>query len=177
MRALVAATAIILATPAAAQTDAHERWNVTSERTPLTGSRFMSAGIESSNRLLNMLGYQARASLTLRCSEGALAVYVNWPQVVSHDGENFFGQTKTMVIWRIDDQKLKSNLWDIDTTGTAAGEFKSRSAQKLLASFAGAKKLVVRMAGQQVQDAEFDLGGFDVVAPEIASACGMKLQG
>jgi hypothetical protein len=86
-----------------------------------------------------------------------------------------FGQPKTMAIWRIDDQKLKSNLWDIDTTGTAAGEFKSRSAQKLLASFAGARKLVVRMAGQQVQDAEFDLTGFDAVASEIAAACGMKL--
>lgn len=175
MKALIAATAIMLATPAIAQTDTHARWNVTSETTPLTGSRMMSAGIESSNRLLNMLGRPDRASLTLRCSEGALAVYVNWPQVVSQDGQNMFGQPKTMAIWRIDDQKLKSNLWDIDTTGTAAGEFKSRSAQKLLASFTGARKLVVRMAGQQVQDAEFDLTGFDAVAPEIAAACGMKL--
>jgi hypothetical protein len=101
---------------------------------------------------------------------------VNWPQVVKHDGENFAGQLKTFAIWRIDDAKIQANLWDMDSTRTAAGEFKSKNAIKLLTSIASARKLVVRLTGQQTQDAEFDLAGIDKIAADTAGACGVTIK-
>jgi hypothetical protein len=95
--------------------------------------------------------------------------------VVSYDSENFVGQPKTFAIWRVDAGKLQSNLWDISSTGTAAGEFKSKNALRLLSTFAGARSLVVRLAGHQAQDAEFDLTGVNQIATETAAACGLKL--
>lgn len=174
---LISALALFMATAASAQTPASppSRWQISEETTALTGARFFSGAIESDNQILNMLGRSDRASLVIRCSEGGLAVYVNWPQVVSQDGENFVGDPKTMAIWRIDDGKIQGNLWDIDSTGTAAGEFKRKNAAKMLASLVTAKKLVVRLTGQQTQDAQFDLSGINSVAANAAAVCGQKL--
>lgn len=102
---------------------------------------------------------------------------MNWPEVVSYDGTNLMDQPKTMAAWKLDDGPIKTNLWTISDTGTAAGEFGSRSAQKLLASFLSARRLVVRLSGRMTQDAVFSIDGISEVAPEVAGACGIALQG
>lgn len=162
-------------TPQPASTTGH--WEIVTNSSPLTGARTMAASVESSNELANMLGYAARASLIIRCGESGLAVYVSWPQVVTRDGQNMMGQPKTMASWRIDSEKIKVNLWDVDTTGTAAGEFRHMNALKLLTSLVGARTLVVRLIGRQTQNAAFDLTGIDKVAADVSGACSVNLRG
>lgn len=179
-RAMLSALALSFSTLAHAQaqpdTPTIGSWQIVTSSSPLTGARTMVASVESSNQLANMLGYAAKASLIIRCGESGLAVYVSWPQVVSRDGQNMMGQPKTMASWRIDNDKIKVNLWDIDTTGTAAGEFQHKHAGKFLASLLGAHTLAVRLTGQQTQDAAFDITGIDKVAPDAARACGVTLK-
>lgn len=148
-------------------------WQITEASSPLTNLISVSAILDSTNNLLNMLGRPERASLVMRCKDQALVVYVNWPEVVSQDGENFAGQAKTMAVWRIDNGPLQNNFWSISNTGTAAGEFASRNAAKLIASFFNASKLAVRLSGRMTQDAGFDLTGIKEVATKVASACGI----
>jgi len=150
-------------------------WQVTDDRSPLTNLPSVSAVLPSNRDLVNMIGAAQRASLVLRCSDRVLVVYVNWPEVVNYDGENFVGQPKTMAVWKIDDGPLKANLWSIANGSAAAGEFATRNALKLLSSFANANRLVVRLSGRTTQDAAFDLAGIREIAPKVAAACGLKL--
>lgn len=150
-------------------------WEVTEDHSPLTNLTSISAILSSSKDLVNMIGRPERASLVLRCSDRALVMYVSWPEVVSRDGENFAGQPKTMAVWRIDDGPIKANLWTISNTGTAAGEFASRNALKLLSSIVTANRLAVRLSGRMTQDAGFDLTGIQEVASKVTAACGIKL--
>jgi len=152
------------------------RWEPFQYRAALTGAGTLGAAVDSSNQLSNTLGYPARSSLVIRCGEGNLSVFVNWPQVVKYDGQNFAGQLKTFAVWRIDDGKIEGNLWDIDTTMTAAGEFKNKNALKFLKKIVGARSLVVRLTGRQTQDAEFDLTGIAKVAADVTAACGVQLR-
>ncbi len=173
-RVLTAIAALALSSAATAQPATSGAWVITSQTAALTGARTFAATLDSTNELLNMLGRPGRASLVLRCSEGGLAFYVDWPQVVSLDGQNMMGLPKTMAFWKLDSGKIQGNLWSRDTTGTAAGEFQSKNAGKLIASLIGAHKLAVRLTGQQTQDAEFDLAGVDKIATDVLSACGAK---
>lgn len=174
LRSLAVAIAALIAAPVhAGQLGG---WEVSDKAAPLTGLRVYSGTLTSSNEIANMLGHADHASLVIRCSEGALAVYVNWPQVVTHDGENFAGNPKTLAVWRIDDGKLDANYWDISTSGTAAGEFQPRNAAKFLSRIRAARKLVVRLTGQGTQDAQFDLAQIDMVAAAAAAGCGITLK-
>jgi hypothetical protein len=150
-------------------------WEVTEDRSPLTNFASVSAILTSNKELVNMIGRPERASLVLRCSDRTLVVYVSWPEVVNRDGENFAGQPKTMAVWRIDDGPVKANLWTISNTGTAAGEFASRNALKLLSSIVTANRLAVRLSGRMTQDAGFELTGIEEVATKVTTACGIKL--
>lgn len=152
-------------------------WEVTEDRSPLTNFASVSAILSSNKELVNMIGRPERASLVLRCSDRTLVMYVNWPEVVNRDSENFAGQPKTMAAWRIDDAPIQANLWTISDTGTAAGEFATRNAAKLLGTFVHARQLVVRLSGRMIQDAVFDLEGIAEIAPRIAGACGVSFGG
>jgi hypothetical protein len=163
---------LVAATAARAACAEPGGWRITEDSSPLTNATSVSAIIDSSNELLNMLGRSERASLVLRCKEQALVAYVTWPEVVNHDSDNFAGLPKTWAIWRIDDGPLQSNFWTISNDGTAAGEFASRNAAKLIASFFTASKLAVRLSGRMTQDAGFDLTGIKEVATKVAGACG-----
>ena len=150
-------------------------WEITEDRSPLTNFASVSAILSSNKELVNIIGRPERASLVLRCSDRTLVMYVNWPEVVNRDGENFAGQPKTMAVWRIDDGPVKANLWTISNTGTAAGEFASRNALKLLSSIVTANRLAVRLSGRMTQDAGFDLTGIQEVATRVTAACGIRL--
>ncbi len=176
---LLSALALLVSSPAYAQGPSADigRWDITKGTAALTGVRSITATLPSSNSLANMLGYPTRAKLVAHCGEAGLDFYVAWSQVLSQDSTNFLGQPKTMAAWRIDDGKIKTNLWDIDSSGTAAGEFKQNSAARLVSTMIGAKTLTVRLRGfqQQAQDSTFELAGLDTVVTEVASACGVKL--
>lgn len=163
---LLAGLNLLLSTNAIAQVPvtATPRWTVTDETSPLTGARTLTGSISSQNQIANTLGYPAHAVLAIRCGEGGLAVYVNWTEVVGYHGRNFVGSPKTFATWRIDGSKVESGLWDISSTGTAAGEFGHKNALKLLRSLAQARTLVVRLSGRHTQDAEFDMTGVDIPA-------------
>jgi len=165
--------------PAAAQSSdaAPGGWEVLDGSSPLTHAVSISAIRESTKPLINTIGAGETASLVLRCSDRELVVYVNWPEVVNRDGENFAGQAKTFAIWRIDDGKILSNFWTISDTGTAAGEFGTRGAIKLLTPLVHARQLVVRLSGRMTQDAVFDLDGIAEIAPKVTGACGVSLAG
>ena len=151
-------------------------WEVNETSSPLTHAVTVSAMVDSTKPLINMIGAAQHASLVLRCSDRVLVVYVNWPEVVSRDSENFAGQPKTTAIWRIDDGKIQSNFWTIADSGVAAGEFATRNAVRLLGTLVGARQLVVRLSGRMTQDAAFDLTGIAEVAPKVAGACGVTFQ-
>lgn len=179
MRAVLTAAMLMLTSTAIAQTPAPTpgKWEIINQSSPLTGARTTGGSLASSNMLANTLGYEARASLVVRCAgESGLAVYVNWPQVVRYDSTNMMGMPKTMAVWRIDDGKVEANLWDIDSTGTSAGEFQHKNAVKMLARIVYARKLVVRLTGRQTQDAEFDLTGIERVGTDAAAACGITFK-
>ena len=174
-RLRIAAVLFALAIPSMAAAEPGG-WQITETSSPLTNQTTVSALLDSSNELVNMLGRPERASLVLRCKDQALVVYVTWPEMVNQDSENFAGQPKTVAIWRIDDGPLQNNFWSISSTGTAAGEFASRNSAKLIASFFNASKLAVRLSGRMTQDAGFDLAGFNEVATKVAGACGTTFQ-
>lgn len=173
---MTAITAAAISTAAPAQTADKSNWVVTNQTSALTGARTLAASLDSSNMLVNMLGRPAHASLVIRCGEGGLAFYVNWPQVVTFDGQNMAGQPKTMAFWRVGNAKIQGNLWSRDTTGTAAGEFQSKNAAKLITSLIGARTFAVRLTGQQTQDAQFDLGDADKLATDVLAACGVTVK-
>lgn len=174
---LTTATAILFALASRPALAAPGDWEVNESSSPLTHAVSVSAALDSTKPLINMIGTAQNASLVLRCSGRALVVYVNWPEVVNRDSENFAGQPKTMAAWRIDDAPIQTNLWTISDTGTAAGEFATRNAAKLLGTFVHARQLVVRLSGRMIQDAVFDLEGIAEIAPRIAGACGVSFGG
>ena len=171
----VAAARIVLGMPNMAVAEPGG-WRVTEYKSPLTNLTTVSAVLDSSNELVNMIGRPERASLVLRCKDQDLVVYVTWPEVVNKDSENFARQPKTLAIWRIEDGAVQSNFWAISDDGTAAGEFASRNADKLIASIFNASKLAVRLSGRMTQDAGFGLTGFNKVATKVAGACGTTFQ-
>lgn len=175
-RRTAAATVLLflLPHPALAAPDA---WDVNESSSPLTHAVSISAALDSTKPLVNMIGRGENASLVLRCSDRVLVVYVNWPEVVNRDSENFAGQPKTMAAWRLDSAPIQTNFWTISDTGTAAGEFATQGAAKLLGSFVQARQLVVRLSGRMTQDAVFDLTGIAEIAPRVAGACGVSFGG
>lgn len=168
---MMSALALCLAMPATAQTPAG-RWKWSEDTAALTGAKSITATITSKDMIGNMLGYPERAVLAIHCGEGRINVHVIWSQVLKEGTTNMFGQPKTLVFWRVDDEKIRGSFWDLTTTRTAAGEFKQSNAIKLLSRIAKGKELAVRMTGRETQDASFDLTGIDAVArrsPELAA--------
>ena len=77
------------------------RWQVREVISPLTGAKTYSASVASNETLLNQIEQPDHAALVLRCREGVMAVYVAWPQVLSHDSETFvLSLPETMVFTR-----------------------------------------------------------------------------
>ena len=152
-------------------------WQVSEASSPLTGAVTVSATLDSTQPLANMLGLAQPATLVIRCSGRDLATYVIWPQVLSvFDTKPVLlgaGSPETMVDWKVDNGEIAVNFWTISSEGIAAGKFTTGGALKILRKLEGAHRLVVRMTGRITQDAVFDLGE---VAPVIARAeqtCGV----
>lgn len=165
---------VLAAQPALAEPG---KWQFNESSSALTHAVTMSAVVDSAKPLINMVGASENSSLVLRCSDRTLALYVNWPEVPNYDSRDFFTeQPETLAIWRIDDGAIKNNYWTIADGGTAAGEFGSRGAAKLLTSMLKARLLVVRISGRMTQEAIFDLTGIDELGPRIAGACGITLR-
>ena len=147
-------------------------WTISHSVAALTDLPTVSARLESTEILSNMIGAPERASLILRCKDRELAAYVSWPEFLPRDTESaFLNVPQKLVLQRIDDGTITRTLWDISSDGTAVGGFDSRNALKVLVPFEHAKKLVVRLTGRTTQDATFDLEGIAEVAAQIRSAC------
>lgn len=147
-------------------------WEIEESVEGLTGTKTVSALLDANAPVLNMLGNPDRASIVMRCKEGQLAFYVIWPQVLNTE----FIAGKTVIFSRIDQQKIKTDFWDISSEGTGAGAFSTRKAARRISSLLGATEFAIRLTGMVTQDAVFNLSGFDVAAARVSAACGIKLQ-
>ena len=177
IHAAVAAIMLMLfsvAAIAAPVTDSPRGWTMDETVAALTGTTTISALLNSTQPLANMIGKPQNSVLVVRCQERGLAVYVSWPEVLNPDSTTFGGQPQTMVLWRIDQQPITANFWSRDTAGIAAGMFETKPASKLIAKLWGKKQLVVRMSGRTTQDAVFDITDLPAVATRVGAACGLS---
>jgi len=176
---VAAQTAVAPAPPAAPASAPSPRpvplsWSVTEGTTPLSGAPLVTAILESTQPLINMIGQPQHASLVLRCQEGVLATYVSWPEVLQMNGTTFGGRPQTMVLWSLDSQPIAASFWLRDTSGTATGMFDTKAAVKFLEKLIVARRFVVRLTGQTTQDAVFELGDIETVAGKVGASCGVK---
>jgi hypothetical protein len=174
MRKVVLMGAIILAqlgaAPAALAGDTTSGWTISEEISPLTNEITVTGSVESTKDLLNMLARPEKASLIIRCSEETLAAYVAWPEVLSRGMAEF---AQTTVLYKIDDQPIKTDYWDIAKGGVSAGGFDSIKAIDILNALDGGKRRVVRMTGRIAQDAIFDITGISPIIAKTKAACGL----
>jgi hypothetical protein len=168
-----AATISLFYASIAAADDAPGAWQIATSVSPLTDAKTVSGSLKSVEDLHNMLGYPQKATLVLRCSDGQINVYVAWPEVIHQDGESpFLSLPQAMVYTRVDGGPISVDWWTLADSRDAAGAFDTRASLRLLSRIEHAHKLVVRMTGQTVQDASFDLTGIEVVAAEVRATCG-----
>lgn len=168
-----AATISLLYGGVAAADDAPGAWRVDTSVSPLTDAKSLSGTLNSLEDLHNMLGYPEKASLVLRCQDGQISVYVAWPEVIHQDGESaFLSLPQALVYTRVDGGPITVDWWTLADSRDAAGGFDTRASLKLLSRIEHAHKLVVRMTGQTIQDASFDLTGIESVAASVRATCG-----
>ena len=149
-------------------------WNIERSTVALSGAVRIAATLPSTEPLQNQIGQPERAALILRCSEGVMAAYVAWPQVLSLNGTTFGGRQQTMVLFRVDEAPIRYDFWLRADNGTAAGGFDNRRASHIVGMIINAHRLVVRMTGTETQDAVFDLGDIARVASEVGGACNVR---
>ncbi len=175
-RAAAATTINTVASVSAAQSTSplgSAAWEVDDTTAALTGATTTAAVLQSIHPLINMIGAPETASLILRCSDGAMAMFVSWPQVLNHDSDGLDAGPQTMVLWRLDAAPIAVNFWDLSGNQTAAGKFTTKGALKLMMQLAAAKRLVVRMSSSQsTQDAEFDLTEIAPALARVEHTCG-----
>lgn len=147
------------------------QWEVSQTSTPLTGAARFAADLASENEVLNQIVLAERAVFVIRCSEGVLATYFSWPQVVRQDYAGIlFGPPGVIAFLRLDDGKITTASFDLTSDQLGVGHLSTRGARKFLDSLQGHAKLVVRIQGQ---DAVFDLTDIEKVAAGAYSTCGL----
>ena len=152
-------------------------WRVEATTSALTDEKDVVASLNSDSLLVNTIDLPEAAALIVRCKEGALAVYVAWPQVIKQNYDaTILSPPETNAYFRLDDGKVALDFWEISEDQTGAGRFSTKKAAKLLGLLAGAHKLVVRLSSptDETQDAIFHLDGLDQIAPQVLQACGVK---
>jgi hypothetical protein len=153
-------------------------WLVVDSVSPLTNMAKVIALRNSEGFVQNQLGMSVRAVLVLRCAEGKFAFYVVWPSILYDSmGPDYTNSTMTPVLYKIDDGAIKSDSWALDDNGNSAGGFDNPWALTMIETVVGHRRLVVRLMGKAVEDAEFRLDGVDHVAWEIGRACGQDIPG
>lgn len=145
-------------------------WKVSEHTEALTGASTIYASLDADAPVSNMLGQPELPTFVLACKEGRLSSYIVWPQVLSNDVD-----WQTMVLWRIDNEPIRTDFWHMSDDETAAGMFKSKDATKFLKQLMSAKRLAVRFRGSSTQDAAFSLQNFAYVAGQVSSRCGIAL--
>ena len=179
-RVLVAAAAHVVvacftvsasAGPATVPTAPDGGWTVNEKVSPLTDQLTVSATHNSNDLVLNTLGRPDTATLVVRCSEGVMATYIAWPDVLENTGSPLGGTSATPVAYRVDDSQIVSEDWSLASGGTSAGAFTTAGATRLLSVMAGKRRLVVRLTGRIEQDAVFDISGIDQVITRMSDAC------
>lgn len=159
---------ILAAQPSYAETG---KWKVDADTSPLTDLAVVTATLASEKPLTNMVDAAQEAALVLRCRDRVLAAYVDWPEVLKQDSDG----PQTPVFWRIDNGGIVKSTWVVSDDGTGAGAFGTAPAARLIASWRGAHRLVVRLSGHMIQDAVFDITGIDEAADKVLAACSASL--
>ena len=149
-------------------------WTIERSTIALTGAASVIASLTSTEPLHNQIGQPERAILVLRCTEGAMAAYVAWPQVLPIDTTNFGGRPQTMVLFRIDDAPIRYDFWIRSDDGTGVGGFDTHRATHIASQIITAHRFVIRLTGSETQDAVFELADISRVASEVGAACGVR---
>lgn len=144
-------------------------WHVEATTSALDGAQTVIATLAADAETASSIGRPERATLVLRCSDAITAVFVTWPAVVDVD--------RADASWKVDDQAVVSELWDVSTTGTATGFFRGavfvkNGRMRLLGALSGSHRFVVRVGSSGVaREASFStIGAADAVAA-VRAAC------
>ena len=90
---------------------------------------------------------------------------MSWPR--------YFGSDPKPVAWRLDDQPVVHDTWDISASGKALGFFDGAQAKTLITRLTTGHRLVLQAAPYEAGpiEAVFDLDGIADVAAKTLAAC------
>ena len=134
-------------------------WNIIDERSPLTGDRSVSIGVESVEGVTNVIGQLQKPMLSVHCTANGRTVIFAWPR--------YFGRGDPIIAWKFDDGEIQQRSMPTGPSGRTA-MFGGRAGDRFIDELAGARQVVVRAAGQ---DAVFDVTGAAEAVALVREAC------
>ena len=140
-------------------------WDVQDQTSPVDGRRTYSAILTSINTVPNSIGRPEHVYLAVRCQGRTVSAYVVWPLFVSIE--------RAVVLYRLDQSELQTEMWSAASSGTAIGRFDNRRGSDLVRRIQGAGQMAIRVVPDRggAREAVFDLTGAAVVAGEVLAAC------
>lgn len=137
-------------------------WYVEEKKSKLDGKNDIYVSKKSIDSLPNSLGRPEKGQLTLRCVDDETEVYIVWP--------NFIGINENQVKYKIDNNKINTEIWTLSTDGEAV--FVSKPI-KFLNSLKGTKRLIIQLDSykQGKGELEFNLAGIDDYIDQVAKCC------
>lgn len=141
-------------------------WRVTATPSALDPANSRgTAMIESTNNGTSIAGYPRKATLIVRCQGRERAFYINWP--------DYLGIDAPMVTWKLDQGAVQRGYWPESSDGSAAGFWRGREAESMIAQIRQSTRLIVSMDNRRrvPQEITFDLTGADAAITEAFAAC------
>jgi type VI secretion system protein VasI len=144
-------------------------WMVSTDVSEIDDSRSVFVQLSATTPVYYSYGRSHVPMLTLRCSEGTTAAYIDW-------GE-FLGSDDLPVEVRVDSSAARERRWDISSDNQAAGLWYGGTAIPFIQSLIDSNKLVVRLTpySESPVTATFVTTGFRQHASQLAQACGWEV--
>lgn len=145
-------------------------FTVSEETSPLTNLTNITASVDSTSDLFTRSGKPKKASFVIRCRDNVLSTFVTWPEIISPTYDD-----RTTVLYKVDNQLIKTDYWKLAKGRRAAGGFDNDETMKILNSINSENRLIVRIKGQLEQDAVFEISGIGQIIAKAQSACGLDV--
>lgn len=156
IKSLALLAAVAGASPVGAHAaEAAGAWKVEETASKLDGATSFVASVESPDEVSGILDTPKHPNLMVGCTNGRVAVMIDWPDFVGSLGENH-----ASVRWRMDSGAIQSTY---AFAGTTSAMVEGRDAYKWIDTMAAGHKLVVQVPDRHGgQEATFAVDG---VAP------------
>ncbi len=140
-------------------------WTKEEKSSQVDGSKTILVHRDANQPITTLFGRTATPFFVVACHRGESRAYINWGTTL----DGLYGQT---VSFRVDDEKPRSNWWNVSTDFSALGYW-GPGAINFVRQLIGARKIYVRAAKNRGGDAEtsFDLDGLEEAIRPIADAC------